>query len=333
MNCLLWGQALLFATLVNAQDGAALFARHCAACHREASDVRAPLPDVLALMPRPQILVALESGSMKTQAEALSHDQRLAVAAMLSKLTTVDATPDGRCATGATPAKLEGQWNGWGVDLANTRFQPSPGLRAEDVPKLKLKWVFGFPNATVVYSQPTIVGGRLYFGSTSGTVYSVDSRSGCVYWTFKAAAAVRTAVSLDDRLAYFGDLKANVYAVESATGKLVWQTQVENHPAAARITGAPVLYDGRLYVPVSSVEQPLAGNPSQYSLLHFSRQRGLPGCRHGQADLEVLRHSRPARQDARDLGRSPATGTSAGAAIWSAPNHRSAAQGAVCRHW
>src|SRR5580698_826340 len=168
---------LLFPLAAYAQDGSALFAKHCAVCHHQANDLRAPLPDVLALMPRPQILAALESGSMKTQGEALTHDQRVALTEFLSKVTTVDASTGGRCGPGDSSSKLEGQWNGWGADLANTRFQPAPGIRAEDLPKLKLKWAFGIPNTTLAYAQPTIAGGRLYFGSTTGIVYSVDART------------------------------------------------------------------------------------------------------------------------------------------------------------
>jgi polyvinyl alcohol dehydrogenase (cytochrome) len=264
--CVTWAVFLLSSVALG-QDAPGLFAKHCATCHRDASEVRAPLPDVLALMPRVQILAALESGSMKSQGAGLSHEERLALAAHLSKITSVDVGSDGRCGGDVASAKSAGAWNGWGVDLANTRFQSAPGLRAEDVPKLKLKWAFGFPNATVAFAQPTIAGGKLYFGSNAGTVYSVDARSGCIYWTFKADAAVRSAISLDGRLAFFGDLKANVYAVESATGRLVWQTHVETH-AAARITGAPALYDGRLYVPVSSVEEPPPQN-AQYPCCTF----------------------------------------------------------------
>ena len=47
--------------------------------------------------------------------------------------------------------------------------------------------------------------------------------------------------------AYFGDLKANVYAVDAFTGKLLWQVAADPH-ALARVTGAPRLYNGRLYV-------------------------------------------------------------------------------------
>ena len=42
-----------------------------------------------------------------------------------------------------------------------------------------------------------------------------------------------------------------VYAVEAATGTLVWKQRIDTH-RAARITGSPVLFEGRLYVPVSS---------------------------------------------------------------------------------
>ncbi len=264
---------LLASSAATAQDPAALFARHCASCHREGTEARAPLPDVLALIPRQQIVAALETGIMKAQGEGLSHDQRLALAAHLSTITEVSLPAGGLCAAGATPSKHAGGWNGWGVDLANTRFQPAAGLRAEDVPELKLKWAFGFPNSTVAIAQPTIDDGRLYFGSQNGTVYALDAGSGCIYWTFKASAMVRSAVSIDSasagktRLAYFGDAKANVYAVSTVDGKLVWQTHVDPHPAA-RVTGAPSLYAGRLYVPISSIEEPPAGNP-QYSCCTF----------------------------------------------------------------
>ena len=36
------------------------------------------------------------------------------------------------------------QWNGWGRDAAQSRYQPTPGIAAADVPKLKLKWAFAY---------------------------------------------------------------------------------------------------------------------------------------------------------------------------------------------
>src|SRR5262249_9791309 len=47
--------------------------------------------------------------------------------------------------------------------------------------------------------------------------------------------------------------------VDAETGKLSWKTKIEDHPRAA-ITGAPTLYAGRLYVPVSSREESQVGD-------------------------------------------------------------------------
>ena len=41
------------------------------------------------------------------------------------------------CAERADPVAVGSvQWNGWGRDLFNTRYQPEPAIRAMDVPKL-----------------------------------------------------------------------------------------------------------------------------------------------------------------------------------------------------
>jgi len=144
------------------------------------------------------------------------------------------------------------QWNGWGVDLDNSRFQPADaaGLSADQIPKLKLKWAFAFPGAIGAYSQPAVAGGRVFVGSAAGVVYSLDAATGCTYWSFEAGSGVRSAITIGPGgIAYFGDLHASVYALDAATGKLIWKTLVEEEPYS-RVTGTPKLYEGRLYVPV-----------------------------------------------------------------------------------
>src|SRR6516164_5624287 len=123
-------------------------------------------------------------------------------------------------------------WNGWGANVSNARFQPAQqaGLTAADIPKLKLKWAFGIENVTQARSQPAIAGGRLYMASDSGVIYALDPKTGCTYWTFKAQANVRAAISVGPRAIYFADTKANAYAVDRATGTQLWVRQVDEHP-------------------------------------------------------------------------------------------------------
>ena len=128
-----------------------------------------------------------------------------------------------------------------------------------------MKWAFGFPGGTQAYGNPTIVAGRVFVGSDNGTVYALDAESGCIQWSFKAEGGVRSAPTvgaIGRRYAvYLGDMKANVFAVDASSGELIWRQKMDEHKFA-RVTGAPTLVGGRLYVPVSSVEEAPAAQPS-----------------------------------------------------------------------
>ena len=116
-----------------------------------------------------------------------------------ARAAPIDAAPEANlCATPDRPLALgSDQWNGWGQDIENTRYQPEPALRASDVPKLALKWAFGFQGSAVA-GQPTVVDGRLFVLSSAGRVYSLDAKTGCTYWTFNAAAGTRTAIAIGE---------------------------------------------------------------------------------------------------------------------------------------
>jgi polyvinyl alcohol dehydrogenase (cytochrome) len=220
------------------------------------------------------VLLAITSGSMARYADGLSDFDKRALAVY------VGGRPFGAAVSGdvsqmknvctSRPAFApfnDTQWNGWGFDATNTRFQTSPGLTMAEVPNLVLKWAFGFPSGNSAYAQPSVAGGRVFVGADTGFVYAIDASSGCAYWSFRADAGVRTAVTIgrgNDAhryIAYFGDIRANVYAVDAETAQLVWRDRLDSHPVA-RITGAPVLSEGRLFVPLSSLEESGAGNPN-----------------------------------------------------------------------
>ena len=180
-------------------DGAALFQQHCNACHSGEANSRAPAREMLATRGPQAILVALSTGSMRVQGAKLSGLQRRTVAEFLTgrKLEgDVSGASRGRCAASMQLADSVAQpsWNGWGPDVTNTRFQTgnAAGLTAAQVPRLALKWAFGFPDASSAWAQPSVSHGRVWVGSQNGTVYSLDAKSGCIYWTFSAAGGVRT---------------------------------------------------------------------------------------------------------------------------------------------
>jgi polyvinyl alcohol dehydrogenase (cytochrome) len=166
-----------------------------------------------------------------------------------------------RCSKPQQSGTFSFDWIGWGGNPGNWRFasSPSAGLSAADVPRLELKWAFGIPNVRIVRSQPAADGGRLLVGANDGNVYSLDASSGCTLWATTASKPVRSglviAIGAEHRLAvFFGDAGGNVYALDFATGKLIWAVRADDHPNAT-ITGTPTLYQGRVYVPISSGEE------------------------------------------------------------------------------
>nr|AUN36702.1 PQQ-dependent polyvinyl-alcohol dehydrogenase [uncultured bacterium] len=246
-------------------DRAALFEKKCANCHHDGNDMRAPEPEALRQMSRSSILAALDNGAMKWQAKFLSKTQKTALAEYLGKPDVhLPVEAANFCARDLDPPADPPRWSGWGVSPQNTRFQPAAiaGLDRDRVKDLKLKWAFGFPGAAATFGQPTSFAGRLFVGSESGTVYSLDSATGCTWWTFRASTTVKTAVSVGNhgRTAFFGDTNGYVYAVNVSDGALSWKIHPDAHPAA-RITGSPLLVGNRLYVPISSGEEGAAADP------------------------------------------------------------------------
>jgi polyvinyl alcohol dehydrogenase (cytochrome) len=260
--------------------GISAFERQCIQCHRNPAVERAPSPAAIRQMSPERIYAAITTGSMKTQAANLSDEQKRLLAEYMGGYRPLGSAAVGdasqmpnHCAASASPLpdpSRAAAWNGWGAGLHNTRFQDAAGagLTPAQIPGLKLKWAFGFPLGVSAFGQPSVAAGRVFVGSDIGYVYALDMRTGCVYWSYQTKAAVRTAITIgrvgpanSSRYAvYFGDMEANAYALDAGGGSLLWSRRVEDH-FAARITAAPTLYQGRLYVPVSTSEGFSASTP------------------------------------------------------------------------
>lgn len=277
--------ALAFALLATAPPALAaaaatppdgLYRKHCAECH-DGGVPRAPHSVKFQIIGPTAIYEALTRGVMQAQGAALSDAEKRQLAEFLggAALPAGNSVPAAAYCKGPA-AKFDRRRPpdvaGWGITLGNERHV-APNLArlaATDVPRLELKWAFGFPGASRARSQPSFAGGAVFVGSQDGTVYALDLESGCVRWSFRAEAEVRNSPSVEpwkkgDRRAspraFFGDLQGNVYAVEAFTGKLLWKVRADAHPRTT-ITGSPRVFENRVFVPLSSTEWASAADPS-----------------------------------------------------------------------
>jgi polyvinyl alcohol dehydrogenase (cytochrome) len=324
---------LSLSTFTQAQDGAALFTTHCAACHLNPNpqdNAHAPSKEDMSKFTPNVVYAALTDGMMRLQGAPLSDVERRAVATHLTGKQVTDVAlqqTTNLCASNpllTEPAKSP-LWNGWGSDRGNNRYAVDGGIRAADLPKLKLKWAYGLPGESQPRGQPSVVAGRLYVGNRAGALYSLDANSGCTYWTFLPRAGIRSAttiapVTLPDSsngyAVYFVDMLGNAYAVNAQTGQLLWQTLVDAHPSV-RGTGSVTVHNGRVYVPMTGVnEENTASNPD-YSCCTFRGSLTSLDAQTGDVIWKFYTVDEPKPRGTSANGK-PLFGP-AGVGIWSAP--------------
>jgi polyvinyl alcohol dehydrogenase (cytochrome) len=315
----------LFLGIAFGDDGSAVYQKRCAGCHDNGVG-RAPRPDALKEMSPETVQTALTTGIMSIQGIVMNNDEIRAVATFVTgKQFGGDALPrQAFCRDSGALAPdilVAPHWTGWGGD-DNHRAQTAAmaGLTASDVPKLKLKWAFGIPGVLRAYAQPTVAGGRLFIGTGSHKVFSLNASTGCVHWTFDAEGGVRTAISLgrigSRWAAYFGDQSGWAYAVDARGGQLIWKTRVENYPAAL-VTGAPALYERHLYVPVSSGEE-ITGAGPDYECCKFRGSLSSLDAATGKViwkTYTIPDEPKPVRKN----GKGVQQWGPSGAGVWSAP--------------
>jgi polyvinyl alcohol dehydrogenase (cytochrome) len=246
---------------------AQLFQKHCATCHQSATGASGRIPQVAVLKTMTPVAIqkTLETGIMKTQAAPLSADERIKLANFLGTAVTVQRKREeiaNPCPAGAAWGQGP-SWASWGGGLGNSRFQDAKGAGLEpgDLPRLKLKWAFAFPDTSTLRSQPAVYRGWVFAGGQDGSVYALDAATGCVHWTTTVQSQVRSGITVGEIAGnpalFFGDSAGYIYALDGASGKQLWKLRPDEHPAET-VTATPVYHQGRLYVGVASREEALS---------------------------------------------------------------------------
>jgi polyvinyl alcohol dehydrogenase (cytochrome) len=195
----------------------------------------------------------------------------------------------------ALAAQGQAKWPVSNQNLDGTRSQPAEHtITRANVNTLAAKWVFTTGN--YVSATPTVYKDGVYFPDANGNVYAVNKDTGSLIWSNTiadydgakgATARVSPAVDTVNDQLIIGDnpdaadggnrfnranrvnanhaklpanlLGANVIAVDLSTGLLKWITKVDQ-TTASEITSPPVIYNGVIYVGVSSGEEGLAAS-------------------------------------------------------------------------
>ncbi|MCB0032571.1 MAG: PQQ-binding-like beta-propeller repeat protein [Anaerolineales bacterium] len=143
---------------------------------------------------------------------------------------------------------------------------------------MTVKWVFTTEGD--VSATPAVDGETVYFPDWAGYLYAIDRRTGLPKWAVSIPAvtgipgdkARATPAVTEDKVIIgtqgpFGG-GGLILAFDKFTGGLLWATAADTHPAAI-ITQSATVFDGRVYVGVSSLEEALAAVIPDYPCCTF----------------------------------------------------------------
>ncbi len=330
-------------------NGEALFQEHCKMCHEPAID-RAPTRTDMAQRSVVDITQVLTTGEMQPMTAGMTPDQVKALASYMSRdraggnplsaeapqaaaapagraggrggAAAPAALPDVMCATNGplTPGKTD--WTSWGLDDANTHYQKNGGgLKAADVPKLKVKWAFSVRGGS--YSQPTVLGDWMFFVVRGDGFYALDAKTGCVHWHLPdvssrtTPAIIKSSLSPSGYMTVLGVAGRKAQAFDLQNGHSLWTSPVLEDHASANILGSPMVSGNQVFVPITSGEEG-AGTSPTYRCCSFRGSLIALDLATGKVNWKTYVIKEPMH----DLGKNP-QGTvlqgPAGGAIWSAP--------------
>jgi quinohemoprotein ethanol dehydrogenase len=198
--------------------------------------------------------------------------------------TTGDAAsgnPDGKRAAWVDDARLRGaaddpgSWIAHGRTWSEERFSPLTLIDVENVGTLSQRWSYETGTIRGLEATPIVVDGVMYVTLSWSTVVALDARTGQQRWRFdprvprevgkKACCdVVNRGVAVYHGRVYSGTLDGRLVALEAETGKLVWEVKTVDGSLPYTITGAPRVYDGKVFIGNGGAEFGVRGYVSAY---------------------------------------------------------------------
>lgn len=201
----------------------------------------------------------------------------VAVVALFMVAATTYASPNEKAAAD-TEAAAGQNWPMFGQSLDNTGSQNSQdtNINVGNAGNLKPKWTF--TTGSDVSARAAVVNGIVYFPDWSGHLYAVNAHTGSLVWSsdiltsyLSGAFASPPAEVISRTTPYVDPSTSTMYigtqqggwllAINTANGALRWKSQLDTHPYAID-SASPVVYQGVVYVGVSSTEETAANDPS-----------------------------------------------------------------------
>jgi outer membrane protein assembly factor BamB len=104
-------------------------------------------------------------------------------------------------------------------------------------------WNTTFTIQGSISGNPTYSDGSIFFGTTSGYLYSMSATNGAKVWEYNAGDQIYTSPSVSNGIVYFGTTGGYLYALDLATGGYLWYYST----SGGAIRSSPTIHQNWLY--------------------------------------------------------------------------------------
>ena len=132
------------------------------------------------------------------------------------------------------------------------RRDPSHTATGQSGPaNLTLRW--NFTTGGGIISSPSVVDGRVYFGSQDKNVYCLDARNGRLLWKFETGFRIKSSPAVANGKVYIGPDDGYIYCLNAENGSQLWKKCAGGYlsipfASVARLSSSPTVVGNRLYV-------------------------------------------------------------------------------------
>jgi len=167
-------------------------------------------------------------------------------------------------------------WLSYGLDFAETRFSRLDRITSDNVGEIGLAWSYPLHSKRGVQATPLVVDGVMYVTASWSVVHAVDARTGEGLWTFDPEVpreyahlgccdVVNRGVSLHEGLVHVASYDGRLFALDAGTGEPVWEVDtIIDREKAYTITGAPRVYNGKVFIGNGGAEYGVRGYLTAY---------------------------------------------------------------------
>jgi quinohemoprotein ethanol dehydrogenase len=171
-------------------------------------------------------------------------------------------------------------WQHYGNDLGNTRFQHADQINPSNVAKLQVAWVFHtgvLDKEASLEVSPIVVGSTMYVTSGHDDVFALDASTGAKKWEYHPISEMppldqlsiccgraNRGAAYGDGKVFLGRLDDVLVALDATTGAVAWKATVVDWHDRYSITMAPQFVNNLVIVGVSGGEFKVRGQAVAY---------------------------------------------------------------------